>query len=143
MFATSRPQEFADLPRRSLGSLDRNVAAETFGDDDVGSALADAVALHEADEFELRQVLPRSNSAASRISSPPLISSTPILSRPTVGRSRPNNTRAIALPITASAIKWCASPPMVAPTSSITESPRMVGHIPAIAGLSIPGSMRS
>ena len=47
----------------------------------------------------------RSSSAASRISSPPLTSSTPILSRPTVGRSRSNSTLAIALPITASAIR--------------------------------------
>ena len=84
----------------------------------------------------------RSNSAASRISSPPLISSTPILSRPTVGRSRSNSTLAIALPMTASATRWCASPPIVAPRSSTTESPRRVGHTAAIAGRSMPGSMR-
>ena len=48
----------------------------------------------------------------------------------------------MALPITASAIRCCASPPMVAPRSSITESPRAVGQIAAIAGRSMPGSMR-
>ena len=48
----------------------------------------------------------------------------------------------MALPITASVMRWCASPPIVAPTSSTTELPRDVGQIAAIAGRSMPGSMR-
>src|SRR5438477_537871 len=34
----------------------------------------------------------------------------------------------MALPITASVTRWRASPPMVAPRSSTTDSPRVVGH---------------
>ena len=49
-------QEFADLPRRALGNLDGDVAAEALGDDDIGRTLADAVALDKADEFHLRQI---------------------------------------------------------------------------------------
>ena len=35
-----------------------------------------------------------------------------------------------------------AAPPMVAPRSSTMESPRKVGHTAAIAGRSMPGSVR-
>ena len=45
----------------------------------------------------------------------------------------------MALPMTASAIRCCASPPMVAPTSSTTESPRMVGQIAAMRRAVDPG----
>ena len=45
--------------------------------------------------------------------------------------------RAIAAPMTARSTRCCASPPMVAPTSSTIDSPRSVGHIAAIAGRSI------
>ena len=65
-----------------------------------------------------------------------------MLSRPTVGRSRSNSTRAIALPMTARSTRWSASAPIVAPTSSTTESPLSVGHSAAIAGRSIPGMVR-
>ena len=46
----------------------------------------------------------------------------------------PKTIRAIAAPITARSTRCCASPPMVAPTSSTINSPRSVGHIAAIAG---------
>ena len=49
-------QEFGNLPRRALGRLQCDVAAKALGDDDVGGALADAVALDEADIIQLRQV---------------------------------------------------------------------------------------
>ena len=67
---------------------------------------------------------------ASRTSSRPFTSSTPILRRPTVGRSRSNRTRAIALPMTAMSTRCCASAPIVAPRSSTTISPRSVGQAP-------------
>ena len=54
--AHRRAQIFGDLPRGALGRLQRDIAAEAFGDNDVGSALADAVAFDKADEVELRQV---------------------------------------------------------------------------------------
>ena len=58
---------------------------------------------------------------ASRTSSRPFTSSTPILRRPTVGRSRPNSTRAIAEPITARSTRCGASAPILAPRSSTIE----------------------
>src|SRR3569623_134227 len=63
----------------------------------------------------------RNSSAASLTSSTPFTSSTPILSRPTVGRSMSNSTRAIAPPMIASDARWRASPPIEAPTSSTTD----------------------
>ena len=56
MTSIFRHGEVDDLARRALGSLQRDVAAETFRHDDIGRALADAVAFDEADIFELRQV---------------------------------------------------------------------------------------
>src|SRR5271154_5332152 len=85
----------------------------------------------------LGRLASRSTRAAALTSSTPLISSVPTLRRPTVGLSMPNTMRAIAAPITARSTRCCASPPMVAPTSSTIDSPRKVGHIAAIAGRSI------
>ena len=68
----------------------------------------------------------------------PLISSTPILSSPTVGRSIPNRKRAIASPIIAKSTSCSASAPIVAPTSSTMLSLRRVGQMAAIAGRSMP-----
>src|SRR5665647_1354952 len=42
--------------QRQMCIRDRDVAAEPLGDDDVGGALADAAALDETDEVQLRQV---------------------------------------------------------------------------------------
>src|SRR4051794_8817104 len=42
----------------------------------------------------------------------------------------------------ASDTRWWVSPPMLAPRSMTTESPRLVGHMPAMAGRSTPGSVR-
>ena len=60
---------------------------------------------------------------------------------PTVGLSMSNRMRAIAAPMIARSIRCCASAPIVAPTSSTIDSPRRVGHIAAIAGRSIGGSI--
>ena len=49
----------------------------------------------------------------------------------------------MASPITANSTSWDASAPMVAPTSSTTLSLRMVGHMAAMAGRSMCGSVRS
>ncbi len=65
---------------------------------------------------------------ASRTCSRPLTSSTPILSRPTVGRSMSNSTRAMALPMAARLTRCCSSAPIEAPTSSTTDSPLSVGQ---------------
>ena len=108
---------------------------------DVDGALAEIVAFDEAVVAEVRQVVSRSTRPAALTSSRPLISSTPTLSRPTVGVSMSNTMRAIAAPITARSIRCCASAPIVAPTSSTIDSPRIVGHIAASAGRSISGSM--
>src|SRR6516165_9769195 len=51
-----RAQEIVDLSCRSLGGLERNIAAETFGYDDVGGSLANAIAFDEADIFKLGKV---------------------------------------------------------------------------------------
>ena len=79
---------------------------------------------------------------ASRTGSRPLTSSTPMLSRPTFGRSRWNSTRAIALPITAMSSRCSASAPIEAPRSSTMDSPLSVGQIAAIAGRSMPAIIR-
>ena len=71
----------------------------------------------------------------------PLISSTPILSNPTVGRSMARTIRAIAEPMTARSTRCRASAPMVAPRSRTIDLPRIVGHVAAIAGRSRPGIM--
>ena len=73
---------------------------------------------------------------AALISSRPLISSTPTFSRPTLGRSMSKTICAIADPMIARSTRWRASAPIVAPTSSTMLSPRMVGHMAAIAGRS-------
>ena len=77
----------------------------------------------------MRRSASRSMRPASLTSSRPLISSTPTLSRPTVGRSMSNRTRAMAAPMIAKSTSCWASAPMVAPTSSTMLSPRMVGQI--------------
>ncbi len=46
------------------------------------------------------------------------------------------------VPRMAKSMSWCASAPMVAPTSSTTLSPRSVGHIAAIAGRSMVAMVR-
>ena len=74
--------------------------------------------------------------AAVFTSSTPLISSTPILSNPTVGFSISKTIWAMAEPMIARSTRWRASAPMVAPTSSTMLSPRIVGQIAAIAGRS-------
>src|ERR687894_204147 len=66
--------------------------------------------------------------AASFTVSMPLISSTPTLRRPTVGRSRSKTICAMAAPITAMSTRWAASAPMLAPTSRTMLSPRVVVH---------------
>ena len=48
----------------------------------------------------------------------------------------------MAAPIMAKSISWCASAPIVAPTSSTTLSPRNVGQMAAIAGRSMPAMVR-
>ncbi len=72
-------------------------------------------------------------------SSAPLISSTPTLSRPTVGRSMWNRARAMAAPISAKSQSWRALAPMLAPTSRTMHSAFTVGHRAAMAGRSIAG----
>src|SRR5262249_22490481 len=71
-----------------------------------------------------------------------LTSSTPILRSPTVGRSSPNNTPAMALPMAASSTRCSASAPIEAPRSSTTDSPLRVGQRAAIAGRLIPTMVR-
>ncbi len=48
----------------------------------------------------------------------------------------------MALPMAARLIRCSSSAPIEAPTSSTTDSPRSVGHSAAIAGRSMPSSMR-
>src|ERR1700733_8465709 len=84
----------------------------------------------------LGRLASRRTRPAAFTSSTPLISSVPTLRRPTVGESMWNTIRAIAAPITARSTRCCASPPMLAPTSSTIDSPRIVGHMAAIAGRS-------
>ncbi len=79
---------------------------------------------------------------AALISSRPLISSTPMLSNPTVGRSIESTILAMAAPMIARSTRCWASAPMLAPTSSTMDLPRVVGHMAAIAGRSTWGIVR-
>ena len=91
---------------------------------------------------EMREMAVAQNAAGlAHLPPSPLTSSTPILSRPTVGRSMSNSTRAMALPMAARLTRWVSSAPIEAPTSSTTDSPRKVGHSAAIAGRSMPSSI--
>ncbi len=132
----------ADLLGGALGGLERDVAGETLGDDDVDRALAEIVAFDEAVIARFGKAVSRSTRPAALTSSRPLISSTPTLRRPTVGLSMSNTMRAIAAPMIARSIRCWASAPIVAPTSSTIDSPRSVGHIAAIAGRSICAIVR-
>ena len=60
-----------------------------------------------------------------------------------LGCSRPSTARANTSPITANWTRLLALQSTLAPRSSITVSPRSVGNMPAIAGRSMPGSIRS
>ena len=61
-----------------------------------------------------------SSRCASRVSSLPCVSSSPIDSSPTRGESMPNATRAYTLPITANCSRCCGRHSTLAPTSSST-----------------------
>ena len=51
-----RAQIFGDLPRRAFRRLQRDIAGEALGDDDVDRAPAEIVAFHEAAILEARVV---------------------------------------------------------------------------------------
>ena len=73
-----------DLLGGALGGLQRDIAGEALGDEDVDRALAEIVALDEAVIAEVAaSSVSRSTRPAALTSSMPLISSTPTLSRPT------------------------------------------------------------
>ena len=86
---------------------------------------------------------PFSTVAAARISPVPFNSSSPMLSRATLGRSSPSTVRANAAPITANCTRLVASHSVLAPRSSITDSDFSVGSTAARAGRSMPGMVRS
>src|SRR5580698_969118 len=81
--------------------------------------------------------------AAPRTASLPFTSSAPTFRMPTVGRSSPRIARAKASPMTAKSTSCCASLATLAPTSSTTLCPRLVGHRAAMAGRSMPSNVRS
>ena len=82
-----------------------------------------------------------SRRCASRVSSLPLVSSSPIDSRPTRGDDRPRLTRAYTLPMTANCSRCWGRHSTLAPTSSRMAGWRRVGIVTASAGRSTPGSM--
>src|ERR1700733_11419957 len=53
----------ADLARRALGGLERDIAGKAFGDDDVDGAFADIVAFDEAEIAEAGQFALAENTA--------------------------------------------------------------------------------
>ena len=73
----------------------------------------------------------------------PLMSSSPMLRRPTVGRSMPSTAVASALPITANWTSCAGVQFTLAPRSSAVVTPLRVGNCDAIAGRSMPGSVFS
>ncbi len=85
----------------------------------------------------------RRRSAASLTTSLPLISSSPMLRRPTVGRSMCSTAETSALPIAANCTSCSGVQFTFAPRSSIVTTPFFVGSCAAIAGRSMPGSVFS
>jgi hypothetical protein len=87
--------------------------------------------------------LARSNSAACFTTSLPLISSSPMLSKPMLGRSLCCIADTSMAPMMANCSKCSGVQLTLAPRSSTYVSPFMVGMMPAMAGRSIPGSVLS
>ena len=71
------------------------------------------------------------------------MSSSPMLSRPTVGRSMPSTAVTSALPMTANWTSCSGVQLTLAPRSSAVVTPLRVGSCDAIAGRSMPGSVFS
>ena len=82
-------------------------------------------------------------SAACFTTSLPLMSSSPMLSSPTVGRSMPSTAVTSALPMTANWTSCCGVQLTLAPRSSAVVTPLRVGSCEAMAGRSMPGSVLS
>ncbi len=86
----------------------------------------------------------RSSSPAALIASLPLIASSPMLSRPTVGSSLPKIAATRALPITANWSRCSALQSTLAPRSSTVVKPSCsLGSSVAIAGRSMPSTVFS
>ena len=130
----------ADESREPLHGLERDVAGETIGDHDVHVAREDDVALDETAVIDRR-----AGQAPVRLAnaSVPLMSSSPMLSSPTRGRSTPCRSAAITEPITANCTRWSAVQSGLAPRSSITVWPCAAGTAETMAGRSMPGTMPS
>ena len=75
---------------------------------------------------------------ASRVTSFPLLSSSPMLIRPTRGVRTPSASRAYRCPITANCTRCSGLQSMLAPTSSQTEGPLRFGTTAHKAGRSTP-----
>mmetsp|Transcript_1251 Transcript_1251/g.3584 ORF Transcript_1251/g.3584 Transcript_1251/m.3584 type:complete len:264 (-) Transcript_1251:693-1484(-) len=74
----------------------------------------------------------------------PLMASSPMLSRPTLGSSMPSTADTSALPITANCSRFSAAESTLAPRSStVVKRPAAFGITAAIAGRSIPSSVLS
>ena len=82
-----------------------------------------------------------SSSAVSFTTSLPLMSSSPMLRRPTVGRSTWSTADTSAVPITANCSSCSGEQLTLAPRSSTVVTPLRVGSCEAIAGRSTPGSV--
>ncbi len=135
--AAAPAQEMHHQLGRAFGGLERDIAGEAIGHDDIDRAFGDVVAFDETAN-SIGSFAPRRICAAPRTASLPFWSSEPTLRRPTVGRSRPRMARANASPITAKSTSCCASRWTLAPTSSTTLCPRLVGQNAAMAGRSRP-----
>ena len=85
----------------------------------------------------------RNNSAAALTTSLPLISSSPILSRPTVGLSLCSIAEISIEPMMPNCNKCSAVQSTLAPRSSICVCPSTVGNGAQIAGRSMPGNIFS
>ena len=83
-----------DRRRRALGRLEHDVAGEAVGDHDVDLAAEDVAPLDVADELEVLVDRRREQLVAPRVSSVPLIASSPFDKRPTRGRGLPCSRRA-------------------------------------------------
>ena len=111
------PTARANRLRGSLERLQRDVAGEPVGDDDVGRVAQQVAALDVADEFD-PVAAPASAACASTTIAVPFFASSPTESSATRGESTPSTALANAAPSTPNCTRSWLRTSVLAPTSS-------------------------
>ena len=130
-------QRAAQIARDQLGRafrrLERDIAGEAVGDGHVHGALGDVIAFDEAAEFH-RQIGRAQHLGGAFHGVVALHFFRADVEQADARTREPRTARAKASPITAKSTSCSASHSMLAPQSSTTVWPRLVGHTEAMAG---------